>query len=112
MGQPTHDPATCTRKGGRWECLHAIDADHFWLGDLMVDLVQLQREETRMAQEPKYTHAQVHGIGFNLGALRLYGRELAQGLRVEAGSIVHVLKRLNYYGLHTGYRESPTERER
>lgn len=103
MDQPTHEAGKCGKRGERWECLHAIDADHFWLGDLMVDLVQLENEQNRMSLLPKFTDAQIHGIGFNLGSLRLYARRLARGEEAKVEAVKHCLGRLNHHGLHTGY---------
>lgn len=85
------------------EELRPIDADHFWIGDVMVDLVQLRREQDRMSLLPKFTDAQIHGIGFSLGSLSLYARRLAKGDQVKVESIKHCLRRLNHHGLHTGY---------
>lgn len=56
---PTHNPDTCVWKAGQWECLHAVDADHFYLGDFLVDLVQLRYKANSITSRKGVSIAQI-----------------------------------------------------
>lgn len=104
--QPMHTDA-CTRNGSRYECLHAIDADHFWIGDLMVDINQLYWE-ANMHRRPSQTAAQVHTIICDLQYLAYCAKSLTEPENVHY--IKHylaakALARLNSLGLSTGFSE-------
>jgi hypothetical protein len=102
-GGPVHGPNTCVWKAGRWECLHGVDADHFWYGDVLVDLNQLRHEELRMGRDRvHYTDWQVHEIGVSMSTLRNYAQRLAKGEQLESWRMMYPLKRINQLGLHTG----------
>lgn len=109
--KPTHDPDSCVWKYGHWECLHAIDADHFWYGDVMVDILSLNHEALRVldgrraqADNGKRSHA----LGFNLTYLYHVAMCLvkpSKGLRwIKIEQVWKALKKLNELGLHTGVR--------
>lgn len=110
MDGPVHDPNTCAQKGGRWECLHAIDADHFWLGDLMVDLNQIRHEIATRDWDVRRNHTMssaFHHLKHTAEGL-LHPEHYTVGVNVVRSALLAI----NQLGLHTGYRESPTERER
>jgi hypothetical protein len=98
-GLPVHDPSVCVWKAGRWECLHAVDADHFWYGDVLVDLNQLRHEASRVVGADK-----VHSTSSAMGHLvntnwLMRNRPFTDSdLRVVRSSLYG----LNQAGLHTG----------
>lgn len=85
------------------EELRALDADHFYIGDFLVDLVALQYDELMASRNKCISDWNIHEIGVSLSTLRNYAKRLAKGEQIEAWKVIQPLKRLNHLGLHTGY---------
>lgn len=103
---PEHNPDTCAWKAGRWECLHAVDADHFWIGDLLVDLNQLRHEEESLNEaERSKGWRGPHGRRTALYMLENYARDMLSGnwKLVTPDKVKRYLVQGNSVGLHTGY---------
>lgn len=106
--KPTHDPSWCVWKHGHWECLHAIDTDHFWYGDVMVDLVALKYERDSLnAQTAREKWWDIHGRNSAFYMLDVYARCLAAGKNLDLATpenVTRFLREANKYGLHTGVK--------
>ena len=91
------------------EELRAIDADHFWIGEVMVDLVQLRHEtESLNTQANASQWWDVHERNRVAGNLGRYAAALAKGEHQDkwpcwAEYIRKNLLTANQHGLHTGY---------
>lgn len=95
------------------EELRAIDADHFWIGEVMVDLNQLRRERDSLneAERGKGWHGP-HGRNTAIYMLEIYAKDLLaeSSKHVTPEKVVRYLSQANSVGLHTGYVERSKER--
>jgi hypothetical protein len=87
--------------------LRAVDADHFWIGGLMVDLVQLRYELNSLnAQAQRDQRWDVHERNRVFGDLRRRAEWWSKGNLPTESDLRYVKERLvvaNHFGLHTGY---------
>lgn len=86
--------------------LRPIDAEHFWLGDLLVDLTQLWCEAQQLSKDRALGNS--HSVVFNLQYLGYVAGELVRGEHrwISPEKTAKALRRLNELGLHTGYVEA------
>lgn len=90
------------------EELRAVDADHFWIGRLLVDLNQLRHEANSITGRKGVSIAQIHDISASLMMLERYAAGLADPNHryadlVSPEKVAKYLKMANEAGLHTGY---------
>lgn len=88
------------------EELRPIDADHFWIGEVMVDLNQLRRERDSLNEAERNKGWQgPHGRNTAIYMLEVYARDLLKPdpKHVTPEKVRSYLLQANSVGLHTGY---------
>lgn len=83
--------------------LRGVDADHFWIGEVLVDLNQLWREAQQLSKNQVLGNS--HSVVFQLQYLGYVAGELVRGEYrwISAEKAAKSLMKLNSLGLHTGY---------
>lgn len=85
--------------------LRPIDADHFWYGEVMVDLVQLHFELNSLNAQARRQWWDVHERNRVFGDLKRRAEWWSKGNPPTESDLRYVKERLviaNHFGLHTG----------
>jgi hypothetical protein len=85
--------------------LKGVDSEHFWYGDVMIDVAQLKYEANSL--ENGATGATIHGLRTVTSMLGFYAKELSGNISYKTlpttpEKVAKYLKMGNKLGLHTG----------